>query len=52
MQDQGQTSSINRNVGGTDLNSHRSSSSRISHTGTPTNVWPPIAATGTKYEIS
>ncbi|KAF7403464.1 hypothetical protein HZH68_006258 [Vespula germanica] len=44
--DQGQTSSINRNVGGTDLNSHRSSSSRISHTGTPTNVWPPIAATG------
>nr|XP_050849678.1 uncharacterized protein LOC127063680 isoform X2 [Vespula vulgaris] len=44
--DQGQTSSINRNVGGTDLNSHRSSSSRISHTGTPTNVWPPITATG------
>ncbi|XP_014614048.1 PREDICTED: serine-rich adhesin for platelets isoform X2 [Polistes canadensis] len=42
--DQGQVSSVNRNVGGSDLNSHRSSSSRISHRSTPTNVWPATAA--------
>ncbi|XP_043491847.1 uncharacterized protein LOC122517496 isoform X2 [Polistes fuscatus] len=45
--DQGQVSSINRNVSGSDLNSHRSSSSRISHRSTPTNVWPPTAAAAT-----
>ncbi|CAK9825985.1 hypothetical protein ANTRET_LOCUS3905 [Anthophora retusa] len=39
--DSSQASSINRDIGGpTDLNSHRSSSSHISHTSTPANVWP------------
>ena len=42
-----QTSSVNRDIGGpTDLNSHRSSSSHISHTSTPANVWPPPTAIG------
>ncbi|XP_043253505.1 uncharacterized protein LOC122398003 isoform X3 [Colletes gigas] len=45
--DSSQSSSINRDMGGpTDLSSHRSSSSHISHTSTPANVWPPSAATG------
>ncbi|KAK2584748.1 hypothetical protein KPH14_007078 [Odynerus spinipes] len=50
--DQSQTSSINRKAGGTDLNSHRSSSSRVSHSGTPTNVWPPTAVAGGSNEQS
>ncbi|KAF3421114.1 hypothetical protein E2986_03873 [Frieseomelitta varia] len=34
-------SSSNRDMGGpSDLNSHRSSSSHVSYTGTPANVWP------------
>lgn len=38
---------MNRDIGGpTDLNSHRSSSSHISHTSTPANVWPPPTAIG------
>ncbi|XP_071863982.1 combover isoform X2 [Bombus fervidus] len=42
-----QTSSINRDMGGpSDLNSHRSSSSHVSHTGTPANVWPPPTTIG------
>ncbi|XP_076676125.1 combover isoform X2 [Andrena cerasifolii] len=42
-----QTSSVNRDIGGpADLNSHRSSSSHISHTSTPANVWPPPTAIG------
>ncbi|XP_076176767.1 combover isoform X2 [Ptiloglossa arizonensis] len=45
--DSSQSSSINRDVGGpTDVNSHRSSSSHISYTSTPANVWPPSAAIG------
>ncbi|XP_053973188.1 uncharacterized protein LOC128873568 isoform X2 [Hylaeus volcanicus] len=42
-----QSSSVNRDMGGaTDVNSHRSSSSHISHTSTPANVWPSSAAIG------
>ncbi|XP_046141499.1 uncharacterized protein LOC114876384 isoform X2 [Osmia bicornis bicornis] len=42
-----QASSINRDMGGpTDLNSHRSSSSQISHSSTPANVWPPPTVIG------
>ncbi|OAD53653.1 Pericentriolar material 1 protein [Eufriesea mexicana] len=45
--DSSQASSMNRDIGGPpDLNSHRSSSSHISHTGTPANVWPPQTMIG------
>ncbi|XP_061927289.1 uncharacterized protein LOC108002879 isoform X2 [Apis cerana] len=38
---------VNRDIGGAnDLSSHRSSSSHISHIGTPANVWPPSATMG------
>lgn len=50
--DQAQTSGVNRNAGGVDLNSHRSPSSRISHSGTPTNVWPPTAVPSGSNEQS
>nr|XP_012135124.1 PREDICTED: uncharacterized protein LOC100878879 isoform X2 [Megachile rotundata] len=42
-----QASSINRDMPGpTDLNSHRSSSSQISHSSTPANIWPPPTVIG------
>ncbi|XP_076236205.1 combover [Calliopsis andreniformis] len=41
------SSSVNRDIGGpTDVNSHRSSSSHISHTSTPANVWPSSTVIG------
>ncbi|KOC64949.1 Pericentriolar material 1 protein [Habropoda laboriosa] len=45
--DSSQSSSVNRDMGGpTDLSSHRSSSSHISHTSTPANVWSAPTAIG------
>ncbi|XP_017880567.1 uncharacterized protein LOC108625240 isoform X2 [Ceratina calcarata] len=39
--------SVGRDMGGpTELNSHRSSSSHISHTSTPANIWPPLTTIG------
>lgn len=35
--------------GPSDLNSHRSSSSHVSHTGTPANVWPPPTTIGNHH---
>lgn len=37
--------------GPSDLNSHRSSSSHVSHTGTPANVWPPPTTIGNHQYI-
>lgn len=51
--DSSHSSSVNRDVGGpTELNSHRSSNSHISSTGTPANVWLPSAVTGGSNEQS
>ncbi|KZC07666.1 hypothetical protein WN55_08438 [Dufourea novaeangliae] len=45
--DSSHSSSVNREMGEpTDLKSHRSSSSHVSHTSTPANVWPPTTAIG------
>ncbi|CAL7936805.1 unnamed protein product [Xylocopa violacea] len=42
-----QTPSVSRDMGGpTDLSSHRSSSSHISHLSTPANVWAPTTTIG------
>ncbi|KAG7206907.1 hypothetical protein KM043_000801 [Ampulex compressa] len=41
--EQGQSSSVNRDIAGQDLNSQKSSSSQISHTSTPGNIWPAAA---------
>lgn len=35
--------------GPSDLNSHRSSSSHVSHTSTPANVWPTPTTIGNKH---
>ncbi|XP_015592797.1 uncharacterized protein LOC107266635 isoform X3 [Cephus cinctus] len=47
--EQSQTSSLNRDVGGSDWTRRRGSNSQMSHTSTPSSIWPlqsPVTAAG------